>query len=207
MPFIKGHTFYEMNRIPDKTELAEIIRQAALINRINHRPAYLYDRWAVPNIENIYQEVKAFLSSDDKSLLEKTIADYRTLDIENLPKSFVHGDFTKTNIIKADDGRIYIIDFSVANYYARIQELAVIVANCMFDGNKTSLQARCGTAVQLYTQYNPLSDYEINSLPIYAKAAAAMEFLGSCREKYINGSDLSENDYWLELGRASLRNP
>jgi len=32
-----------------------------------------------------------------------------------------------------------------------------------------------------------------------------MEFMGAHQEKYINGNDTEETDYWLSLGREGLR--
>ena len=38
-----------------------------------------------------------------------------------------------------------------------------------------------------------------------AGAGVAMEFMGSHQERYINGNDTAETEYWLTLGRNGLR--
>lgn len=52
---------------------------------------------------------------------------------------------------------------------------------------------------------NPLTDDERKYLYDYALAGVAMEFLGSHQERYINGADSSETEYWFNLGRDGLR--
>jgi hypothetical protein len=56
-----------------------------------------------------------------------------------------------------------------------------------------------------YSQFNPLTDDERKHLPAYALAGVAMEFMGAHQEKYINGNNTDETDYWLNLGRSGLR--
>ncbi len=63
---------------------------------------------------------------------------YRTGAITLVLMRFVEG-----NTIKGDDGKIYIIDFSVANWYPRIQELAVMAANLLHEKNGLSLNSNC----------------------------------------------------------------
>ena len=52
---------------------------------------------------------------------------------------------------------------------------------------------------------NPLTAGERRHLYTYALAGVVMEFMGSHQEKYINGNDTEETQYWLNLGRQGLR--
>ncbi len=56
-----------------------------------------------------------------------------------------------------------------------------------------------------YSKFNPLTGDERRFLYPYALAGVAMEFMGSHQEKYINGNDNEEADYWLKLGCNGLR--
>ncbi|PIZ97231.1 MAG: hypothetical protein COX79_03130, partial [Candidatus Levybacteria bacterium CG_4_10_14_0_2_um_filter_36_16] len=95
---------------------------------------------------------------------------------------------------------------SVANWYPRIQELAVIAANLMHDDQDTmSLKDKTELAAKEYSEFNPLTPEERMWLYDYALAGVAMEFMGAHQEKYINGNDTEETDYWLSLGREGLR--
>lgn len=206
MDYIAGNTFLELDRAPNEIERSAILEQAALINKIDYHPPYLLDSWAIVNIEVMFDRVKQYIQPEDIVLVEKAVDRYKSLPIKDLPHSFVHGDFTKANVLKAEDGKIYILDFSVANWYPRIQELAVITANLLYDkDNSQSLQDKTEIVADEYSKYNLLEVVEQKYLYDYTLAGIAMEFMGSHQEKYIKGNDTEETDYWLGLGREGLR--
>lgn len=206
MKFIDGKSFFELSQTPNKEELKLIIKQAVKISNINYKPSYLFDSWAIPNIKIVFEKVKKFISTEDSKLIEQVIFKYAEIPVATLPHCFVHGDLTKANVMKSSDKRVYILDFSVANWYPRIQEIAVIVANLLYDNssNKT-LQERIDLFLVEYEKTNPLTMEEKKYLYPYALAGIAMEFLGAYQEKYLNGNDSDETDFWLALGRDSLR--
>lgn len=206
MQFIKGQSFLELNRAPNQAEFQQVLEQAAKINRIDFRPPYLFDSWAIPNIQVMFDKVKEFIKPEDISLVEQAMAKYTEIPVDDLPHGFVHGDFTKANVLKGDDEKIYILDFSVTNWYPRIQELAVITANLLHDvNNPMTLKEKCEMVADEYSKLNPLTPDERAHLYAYTLAGVAMEFMGAQQEKYINGNDSEETDYWLELGREGLR--
>lgn len=206
MRFIEGETYFELDQAPNDTERRAVLEQAAKINEIDYKPPYLFDSWAIPNIRAMFEKVKQYVEPDDLVLVEQAMAQYEAIPIDELPHAFVHGDFTKTNVIKGKDSKVYVIDFSVANWYPRIQELAVIAANLLHDkDDDTSLEERCKLVADEYSQFSPLTEAECRYLPAFALAGVAMEFMGAHQEKYINGNDTEETDYWLSLGRAGLR--
>jgi len=131
---------------------------------------------------------------------------YAKIPVDTLPYCFVHGDFTKTNVLKGADGNIYILDFSVANWYPRIQELAIIVANLLHDdGSSLSLCDRAEHVLEMYDKLNPLISEEKQHFYAYVLAGVAMEFMGGYQEKFIKGNITEETEYWLKLGRNGLR--
>ncbi len=206
MRFIDGKTFFELDRAPDDNERRAILEQAAKINAIDYEPPYLFDSWAIPNIGTMFELVKQYIEPVDLVLVEQVMAQYSTIPVKELPHAFVHGDFTKTNILKANGGRIYVLDFSVANRYPRIQELAVIAANLLYHKDDiTTLQDRCEQVINDYNQFAELTKDERRYLPAYALAGVAMEFMGAHQEKFINGNNTEETNYWLNLGRNGLR--
>lgn len=206
MRFVEGRTFFELDRAPDADERKKVIEQAAKVNSIDYKPSYLFDSWAIPNIRAMFDKVRRFIEPDDLSLVQRAMAGYEAIPVDELPQCFVHGDFTKTNVLKGDDGKMYIMDFSVANWYPRIQELAVIAANLTHDdADKQSLKDRCEIVASEYSRFAELEPEEQNHLYAYALAGVAMEFMGAHQEKYINGNNTDETDYWLNLGRKGLR--
>jgi Ser/Thr protein kinase RdoA (MazF antagonist) len=206
MKFIEGNTFFELDRTPDEEERRAAIEQASKINKINHHPAYLSDTWAIPNIKTMFERVKKFIQPDDLRFIEQAMAIYSDVPVDELPHCFVHGDLTKANTMKGDDGKIYVIDFSVANWYPRIQELAVISANLLYNKNSDmALREITELVSSEYSKFNPLMSDEKKYLYPCALAASAMEFMGAHQEKYIKGNNSKETEYWLSLGRNGLK--
>jgi Ser/Thr protein kinase RdoA (MazF antagonist) len=205
MRFVEGKTFYELGRLPNDAERRAIIEQAAKINSIYFKPSYLFDSWAIPHIQSMYDKVRQFIDPPDVPLAEEALKRYQAIPVNDLPQAFVHGDIIKTNVVLGDDGKLYIIDFSVANWYPRLQELAVMAANLLHEEPGTSLAERCKLVADEYAQFSELTPEERKYLYSYALAGVAMEFMGSLQEKFLNGNDNEETDYWLRLGRDGLR--
>jgi len=206
MKFVEGQTFLELDRAPDAEEQKAVIEQATKVNGIDYHPPYLFDSWAIPNIKAMFERTKQFIQPEDIKLVEQVMTGYAEIPVESLPHCFVHGDFTKANVMKGNDGKIYVLDFSVANWYPRIQELAVIAANLLHDETKSmSLREKTEMVSSQYSEINPLTAEEKQYLYDYALAGVAMEFIGSHQEKFIKGNTTEETEYWLNLGRNGLR--
>lgn len=205
MKFVDGKTFLELDRAPDEEEQKAVVEQAAKVNSIDYHPTYLFDSWAIPNIKSMFERTKQFIQPDDLKLIEQAMAQFTKIPVESLPHCFVHGDFTKANVMKSNDGKIYVLDFSVANWYPRIQELAVIAANLLHEesGSK-SLRERTESVLEMYDKLNQLTPEEKQHLYAYALAGVAMEFMGGHQEKFIKGNATEETEYWLNLGRSGL---
>lgn len=206
MDFVKGKTFFELNRAPDEVERGLIIEQVAKVNRIDYHPSYLFDTWAISNIQAMFDKVRQFIEPVDLKLVEQVMAGYAKIPTSTLPHCFVHGDFTKTNVMKAEDGNMYILDFSVSNWYPRIQELAVMSANLFHsETSPMSLRKKTELVANEYNKFNPLTSEERQYLYSYTLAGVAMEFMGAHQEKFIKGNNSEETEYRLNLGRDGLR--
>lgn len=154
--FIEGKTFFQLCERPTLDEARELGRQAALINQLDLRPVPIYDSWAIPNIAKEFSDKEKFLEPRDRELVHDVLVQFSKLDCQKLPHCFVHGDITTTNVIKDAKNKLYILDFSVSNFYVRIQELAVLLSSLMFfpgDLNKT--QEYYKTTL---TEYQKISD-------------------------------------------------
>jgi Ser/Thr protein kinase RdoA (MazF antagonist) len=206
MDYIDGQSFWAADRLPNDGELRDVLKQASIINSIPYHPAYCYDSWAVPHIRQLYDRVRQFVAPEDLRLAEAAISGYEEIPIDELPHAFVHGDFTKANVMTSTGAKVYILDFAVSNWFPRIQELAVIAANLLHsDTAPISLKERCKKVATGYQVFAPLTDLEVGSLYAYALAAVAAEFLGAFQERDINGIATEETESWMQLGRNGLR--
>lgn len=206
--FIPGETYFDIDSVPNDAELSDLFGEVVKLHRMNYKPDYSEDSWAAQGFNKMRQLVDEFLSPEDKRLVDEVERRYRRIPIDVLPHCFVHGDIIKTNVVKGYDGRVHIIDFSVSNWYPRVQELAVICSSLLHNYRAyTSLQDRIGTATKHYLEAGgELTDAEQRIIMDYSLVAVAMELLGSHREKYLNNDCSSENERWLTLGRTTLQN-
>jgi len=124
---------------------------------------------------------------------------------QELPHTLVHGDIIKTNVMRDNLGKIYIIDFSVANYYPRIQELAVFLCDVAFDKeHPETFMDNYKLVLEEYRRNVSLTPFEASSLPLYVRTAHAMHVICATYEKKANNNDSIENQYFIDIGRAGL---
>lgn len=206
MDFIEGHTYFDTKTIPTDEELALIAAEAVEIHALDINPAYVFDSWAIPHIHKMHEVALPFLDEDGKKLAEAALQRYDRIDLDRLEKRFIHGDIISTNILIGNDGKVWILDFAASNVYPKIQELAVIASSLLASSNFTPLSERVERVCKAYLESGgTLTDYEQQVLMDYAIAAAAMEFMGGHKAKFVDKEDAEECDYWIEVGKRALQ--
>lgn len=205
MEFIDGESFYDKGEIPNEEDTRMIVEQAAKINSIDYKPPYLYDDWAPCNLVDEFSKKKNSLDTKDLVIVKSVVNEFGEVGVEGLPHALGHGDIIGPNVIKSETGKIYIIDASVANWYPRIQELAIILCGLFFDPRApSSIYEKYKLVLSEYQKHVELSPQEIKVLPVFFKAVCSIYILNASYEKS-HGNSEGENDYWLELGRKGLR--
>jgi homoserine kinase type II len=203
--FINGKTLFESKEKLSHEEVKFLAHQISLINQLDLKPKVIYDAWAITNFLKEFKKKGKSLSKDDLKLVEPLVKKYKELKIEELPHCFVHGDIIATNLMKDNKGNLWIIDFSVSNYYPRIQELAVLACNLFFEeNNKDKSKENLEIALKEYQKVIALTKEELNVLPIYIELAHAMHLLSANFEKVKKNNQTDENEYWLNQGRIGL---
>jgi Ser/Thr protein kinase RdoA (MazF antagonist) len=206
MEYIEGKDFFSIKQYPNVAEIKFLAYQSALISQIKVRPKFVYDEWAVPNFLKEFKKKSQYLTQRDFEILKPLVEEFMAMEIVRLPHCFIHGDILTTNVIKDKEGKIWIIDFSVANYYPRIQEIAVLACDLIFDEkNKTNNEHNLALVLEEYQKKIKLTKKEILALPVYIKLAHAMHVLLANYEKKIKKNDSKENAYFLRRGRMGLR--
>lgn len=207
LEFIEGKTYFETKTIPTNRELNQVMIEAIKIHQLPIRPHFIFDSWAIPSINQMFNKVSRSLSAQDKKLVNKAIDIYLEVDKAKLTTCFVHGDIISTNTLKGEDNKIWILDFAVANIYPKIQELAVIATSLLGKPNKLMpIKERAEIVKKAYISAGgELTRYEKLVLLDYAVAGAAMEFMGGYKSKFLDKEDASESEFWLNIGRETLR--
>lgn len=204
--YLSGKDLFRLNKTPDSGEIRFIAQQAALINSIKIKPSFIYDSWAITNFKKEFEKKAKYLPSDDMKIIMPLVKEFDGLKIHNLPHCFVHGDILRTNVMKDDKNELWIIDFSVSNYYPRIQELAVLACDLLFDPkNKMKSEENLGIALNEYQKRIPLTEKELNALPTYIKLAHAMHLLRANYEKVVGKNISKENEHFLNWGRMGIK--
>jgi Ser/Thr protein kinase RdoA (MazF antagonist) len=202
MEFVHGSTFFELKAAPTDDELHAVTAQAALIHTIDHLPPPVFDPWSVANLAQMAAKVSVFLDAGERRLVQEAIKRVHSVEARKLQHALIHADLTKGNVIRTPNG-IAIIDFAVASYSPRIQELGVIAANLMY-GHALSPADRADFLADAYATHTPLTLYERTSLHAYVLGAIAMEFLGAVHERHTGDSQSEETEYLITLGRSGL---
>ena len=195
--YVDGKNFYELGQEPSVAHAKEIIRQAALINQIDHKPNFVYDGWAIINFLREHKISLPHLSDDEKDCLLPLKAQFEKLELDSLPQALVHGDIIATNTMLDNRGKIFIIDFACANHAPRIIELAVLACNLLVSMPQDAI-------LNKYEKYISLDNKERELFPLFVKLAHAMHIISAVRERDIYGNDSDENTYWYNLGRKGL---
>jgi Ser/Thr protein kinase RdoA (MazF antagonist) len=206
MEFIPALNLYETQEKLSRKDVVYLSRQAARINNLDIDAIKIYDQWSITNIVNEYEIVSKELTSKQRSLTEPVYKEVKDkLSFSSLPNCFVHGDMTRSNLIKNGD-KIHIIDFSVSNVYPRIQELTVLYYNTIFDLDRPDFSYDMyEVMLDEYQKINELNDEEIRLLPLYIEAGFLTNIIGTI--KCLGEVDEAENNYWMELGFEGLKSP
>lgn len=206
LQFIEGQSFYELQQQPTEKELLLLAKQAALINQIDIKPEPVYDSWACVNFVKEFNEKKQYLSDEDLKIVEPLAKKFAEFDLQSLPHAFVHGDIIKTNVMRDTNGDIYVLDFSVSNWYPRVQELAVLFCDLFYNENDPSnFLELYEKGLASYQEVQKLTPEELEILPIYTQVAHAMHIVCPSYEREVNDNHTKENDLWLGLGQKGLR--
>ncbi|MFH0836587.1 MAG: phosphotransferase [Candidatus Aenigmatarchaeota archaeon] len=205
MDFIEAEDLFTSKTSISKEDMLMIAYQASLINSIDTKPPKIYDTWAITNFPLEFKKKYKYLEKHDLELITPLLETFKKLSIKKLPHCFVHGDIIRTNVIKDKNGKIWIIDFSVSNYYPRIQELAILACDILFTKDKKKRKQNLRVALEEYQKIIKLTQTELASLPNYIKIAHAMFVLCATYEKKVNNNNTKENKYFLSLGKTGLR--
>ncbi len=204
MDTVNGQDFYSPTRAPTRQQLTVVVEQAALIHTIPGPVEPVDNLWALPRLHELAVWVRPYLDNEQGRLVNAVTAAFNAVNHIDLPHRLIHNDLTKGNVLASRDDEVWIIDFGCADWYPRVQELAVIAANLTHGADQPPVE-RANLVARMYAAHAPLTEPEWDALPAYTGAAAAMEFLGAVHGWHLAGDHRPETRYLIELGLAGLR--
>ncbi|MBR2289951.1 MAG: phosphotransferase [Clostridia bacterium] len=202
--YIDGESFYDLEIIPNEDEIKEIIRQMAVIHKATLKSDFIYDKWAIINYEQEMKDKDQYLNEEDKKKLQELLDSFKKVDMDRLPKAFVHGDIISTNVMKDKNNKLWIIDFAVSNYLPRVIDLAVSACNlCLDADSKENTARKTKMILDEYQKYNKLTNYEKEQFPIFFDIANAM---GVLQISYLAtlGETSEEGKFWYNESKQGL---
>ena len=202
--YINGNSFFELGITPNEDEIKEIVRQMTNIHKQQLNSAVIYDKWAIINFIEEFEDKKQYLNERDYKKLSELLIRFKDIDMEKLPHAFTHGDIISTNVMKDNNGKLWIIDFAVSNYMPGIVDLAVSSCNlCLNPKSLKETKSEIEMILKEYEKYNKLTDYEKKAFPIFFDIANAM---GILQISYLisQGEASMEDSFWYNVSEKGL---
>lgn len=213
--YINGNSFFDLGTSPNEDEIKEIVRQMANIHKQQLNSGFIYDKWAIVNFIEEFEDKKQYLNEQDYKKINELLINFKKVDIKKLPYAFIHGDIIKSNVMKDNDEKIWIIDFGSSNYSPRIVDLVVGSSDlCLSSESIKKTKSKIKILLKEYDKYNKLTDYEKEVFPIFFNIVNAMGILQisylinqreeseedrSCYNESEKALELSNNNFWNEI--------
>lgn len=207
MEYIDGKDFFELKVTPSQKEIQQLAIDLAHVNSLSfpEEIPHLYDSWAIPNFEREYEKKKEHLEETEREILDPILTKFRAIPFDDLPQALVHGDVLPFNVIRDKKGILWIVDFSVANIYPRLLEIAIIATHLLFDTNsKDNTSKNFKTFIDEYTKYIELTEDEIKYLPVFIECSYAIEFMNTVYEKRVRNNKSEENGVLMKEAKIGL---
>lgn len=202
--YIDGNNFFDLNRKPTLEELKKIVDIGSNLNKINYKPNFIYDTWAITSFCKEFEKKKKYLEKKYLEIVKPIFNRFKNFEYDKLPKSFVHGDMMSTNLMLDKNNDIWVIDFSVSNYTARLNEIVVICDDvALILNNKEESEKRIKIAFNEWCQKINATDFEKHSFQILFDVANAINVLNPIYE-IATGNDSDETKMHLNAGLFAL---
>jgi len=204
MEYIEGCNFFELDREATDDELLKIADLASEFGNINYKPNFIYDTWAISSFIEEFEKKKQYVSEEYLKYIQTIYERFKKFDYQSLPKSFTHGDIILTNIIKDKNDEYWIVDYSVSNYTARLNEIVVASSDfAIVEGKKQESEKRIKTMFERWAKNVKATESERNAFEMLFRIENAIYILNPSYEIAM-GNDSEENRMYLELGKFGL---
>lgn len=202
--YIEGKNFFDLKRKPTSKELEKIVEIASKLNKIEDKPNFIYDTWAISSFCKEYEKKSKYLEEKYLAMLQPIYDEFKQFEYEKLPNAFVHGDMMSTNLLLDANDTIWVIDFSVANYTARLNEIVVICTDvALVPNNKLESEKRIKNAFEQWCKNVEATQFEKEAFTLLFKVANAINILNSIYEM-TTGNKSEETKMHLQAGLFGL---
>lgn len=202
--YIDGKNFFDLNRKPTDKELEKIVNIASNLNKIDYKPNFIYDTWAITSFINEFERKSKYLNNEYLNMVKPVYDKFKKFEYDKLPKAFVHGDMMSTNLMLDKNDKIWLIDFSVANYTARLNEIVVICDDiALIKDDRNESERRIKNVFNQWCNEVSATQFEKDSFKLLFDVANAINILNSTFE-IATGNDSEETKMHLNSGIFGL---
>lgn len=199
MECIEGSDLYSLNEEIARADIDKLINVLIPLHRIKEKVNNKeYDEYCFMQIKKDYQKTKSLLPNDIKQKVEEAIEVFNKIELDQLPKCFIHGDLISTNIMKDKKNDLWLIDFYQSGNGIRLLDIVKIL-NSVIDNYqyKDKTEELEQYFLEQYGKRIPLTNYELEVLPILRKIDVVT---GIMLETYdaIKDGNSEENEFWLK---------
>lgn len=202
--YVDGVNFHQLGVKPTNDELISLVEIACSLSKIKYAPPFIDDEWSIINFLREFRIKRPRLTKQQISLIDPIYDSFAKFKFDVLPKSFVHGDITSTNILKDKMRKLWLIDFSVSNYMARIIEVLIICDDlALVVGEKEKSRERVRLCFDLWCRKVGATTFEREAFPLLFAVANAINVMNTEIERQ-EGVDSEENMMNMRQGLWGL---
>lgn len=195
MEYLEGEDLYSSQESITQEQLEDLIEIIKDVHKIQNKIECIYDDYHISNFNKTYDMCISYMEEKWINIGIKLKKEYKKIDFSKMPKTFIHGDLHKGNILKDKQNELYLIDFASCGYSYRIIDIVEFINNTLYDYREIekSLQR-----IRYFINNYELTNYERENLNILSKCYA---FISIALKKYdycLGKNQREENKYWIK---------
>ena len=139
-------------------------------------------------IEDTYLDMKSKLTSTEKNIIELEIDFLKSKQIDGLPKSTIHGDLFKDNVLFLDDSRPSFIDFYYACEEVLVFDIGIAINDWCINDDGSIDQNKFSQFVDGYESERKLESAEKDFMHIALRWASLRFYISRLEHIHSNPS-------------------
>ena len=203
MEYIEGEDLYTSKETISIHQLSSLIN---MINTVHNVPSHIpciYDEYHIHNFNKTYNKCISFLDAEWQKVGENLKENYDKIDFTKMPKTFIHGDLHKGNIMKSSNNNLYLIDFASCGYSYHILDVIEFINNTLFDYREFDISIK---RIKYFLKNYKLSQYEKENLGLLINCYAFISIALKKYDIFHSQNQREETTYWMENNINIIKN-
>lgn len=205
MECLEGKDLYTIGEMVTKEDIDTLISIILPVHVITEKIEIQYDEWNFMGLQKVYKMTKEYNTTAMNTTLENLMQEYKSIDFNKFPVSYIHGDLISTNVIKNKEGELSLIDFTSSGTGIRVLDLVKVITSLIFRFHKIEESKKLiKYFIAEYDRQSPLTQEEKNYLPLFIKADCWSCLALATYDKEQNNIHTEENEFWIQNDKSML---